>query len=435
MGRRRTYAPLAIFINSRLVGRIERGSSGAVSFAYAPEWLFWEHAFPISLSLPLREQRHHGRPVLAVLENLLPDAEPLRRQIAERVEAEGSDPYSLLAKVGRDCVGALQFLPDGENPGPPGQVSGTPIDDAGIAYILKNLAKAPLGMGVDGPEFRISIAGAHEKTALLRLGGKWHVPRGTTATTHILKPPIGIVGAGLDLRRSVENEFLSLAICRALALPTADASIEDFKGKRALVVERFDRVWDGKRLLRLPQEDFCQATSTPPSRKYEADGGPGMVRILELLRASNRPLEDQRLFLKTQVVFWLLAVIDGHAKNFSIHLMPGGGFRLAPLYDVLSAWPAAKGPHLHYKKAKLAMAVGKNRHYKLAEIRRAHFEQTCALARVPARMAREIMDEIADTAPAAVSNAISSLPPGFPSRILAPIRDGFLTAVRTKLKP
>jgi hypothetical protein len=104
-----------------------------------------------------------------------------------------------------------------------------------------------------------------------------------------------------------------------------------FKGNRVLVVERFDRVWTkDNRLLRLPQEDCCQALSVPPTRKYEADGGPGIANVLELLKASDDPDTDRRLFLKAQIMFWLLAATDGHAKNFSIALRPGGRFRLTP---------------------------------------------------------------------------------------------------------
>src|SRR6516164_8014127 len=136
MPRRRTRIPLNVFLNGRLVGRLSRQSSGAIDFQYAADWLGWEQAFPVSLSLPLREDRFIGDPVIAVFDNLLPDNDQIRRRLAERVGAGGSDAYSLLAAVGRDCVGALQFLPDGDDPGPAGAVEGKPVDDAGIAHML-----------------------------------------------------------------------------------------------------------------------------------------------------------------------------------------------------------------------------------------------------------------------------------------------------------
>ena len=122
MPRRPAHVPLSVFLNGRHVGELRRSASGAVDFRYDPSWLSWEHAIPVSLSLPLREQRFVGAPVIAVFENLLPDDEPIRRVMAARVKASGADVYSLLSAVGRDCVGALQFLPQGEEPGEAGAI-------------------------------------------------------------------------------------------------------------------------------------------------------------------------------------------------------------------------------------------------------------------------------------------------------------------------
>ena len=206
------------------------------------------------LSLPLREDRYIGAPVAAVFENLLPDNLDIRRRVAERSHAHGSDAYSLLAAIGRDCVGALQFIPDGVAVEPPGPIDARPVSDEEVAAIIGDLAQSPLGIGND-EEFRISLAGAQEKTALLLLNGRWHVPHGTTATTHIIKPEIGLLKNGLDLTLSVENEYLCLKLVAALGLPVTKAEMAQFGGRKALVVERFDRRWtsDG-RLLRLPQE-------------------------------------------------------------------------------------------------------------------------------------------------------------------------------------
>ena len=183
MVRRRARIPLNVFLGSRLVGCLHRQRSGAVEFQYDPSWLDWEHTLPVSISLPLREDRYLGDPVMAVFDNLLPDPESMRRRVAERIGAEGHDAYSLLAKLGRDCVGALQILPEGQEPGPAGLVEGRAVDDAEIAGKIQNLERAPLGLD-DDAEFRISIAGTQEKTAFLYLNERWHIPRGTTATTH-----------------------------------------------------------------------------------------------------------------------------------------------------------------------------------------------------------------------------------------------------------
>jgi serine/threonine-protein kinase HipA len=427
MPRPRRHGVLDVFLNSRLVGRLGKQSGGAIDFQYDPSWLGWEHALPISLSLPLREDRYIGAPVVAVFDNLLPDNDAMRRRIAERVRADGADAYGLLAAVGRDCVGALQFLADGQAPGPAGIVAGRPVDDDEIARILGDLAFAPLGLGED-EDFRISIAGAQEKTALLRWNDRWHKPLATSATTHILKPQIGRLPNGIDLSFSVENEFLCLKLTAALGLPSAKVEMAEFMAKRVLVVERFDRRWtrDG-RLLRLPQEDCCQALSVPPSLKYEAEGGPGIPAILDLLKGSDAPDADQAMLLKAIIVFWLLGATDGHAKNFSILLSPGGRFRIAPLYDVISAQPSADAGQIRRDQMKLAMAVGDNRHYVVDSILPRHFIQTAARAGIGASVLQAIFDDIQATAQTAIEQVARSLPATFPEEIAASIIGGFRT--------
>ena len=425
MARTRTHIPLGIFLNGRLVGRITKQPGGAIDFTYHDSWLTWENALPVSLSLPLREDRYTGRAVTAVFDNLLPDNEDIRRRLAARVKAEGDDAYSLLTAIGRDCVGALQFLPEGTEPGPVGQVEGRSLSDEEIAAILGDLNRTPLGVDHEG-EFRISIAGAQEKTALLFWQNRWNIPHRSTATTHILKPQIGMRG-NIDLSQSVENEHLCMKLTGALGLPTARTEIHDFGDRRVLVVERFDRRWTGdQRLLRLPQEDCCQALSVPPSAKYQADGGPSIVTILELLKGSDDPERDRKNFMKTQIVFWLLGAIDGHAKNFSIFLSPGGRFSMTPLYDVMSAQPAVDTGQIRHNRMKLALAVGANNHYVVNTIMPRHFIQTGEEAGMPGAVVQEIMAELLAQAPEALEQVRQELPQGFPQRVFTSIGNGVL---------
>ena len=431
--RRRRQAPLNVFLNSRLVGRLNRQRSGVIDFSYDPGWLAWEHALPVSLSLPLREDRYIGDPVIAVFDNLLPDSDRIRRRMAERVGAGGIDAHSLLAAVGRDCVGALAFLPDGEEPGPAGDVQGRPVTEEEIGRLLGNLAAAPLGVGED-EDFRISVAGAQEKTALLFREGGWYKPVGTTATTHILKPSIGRLPNGIDLTFSVENEFFCLNLLGAFGVPAANAEMTSFGEVRTLVVERFDRLWTrDNRLLRKPQEDMCQALSYPPSLKYEAEGGPGLRAILDLLRGSDEPEQDRLLFLKANVVFWLIGATDGHAKNFSVALSPGGRFRLTPLYDVLSAQPSVDEGQIRRNQMKLAMAVGDRRHYVVNSIAPRHFIQTAAAAGIGEVGVRQIFDEVTNSANAALETVLQSLSAEFPARVAESISNGFSARLRLLL--
>ncbi|HEX4266472.1 MAG TPA: type II toxin-antitoxin system HipA family toxin [Steroidobacteraceae bacterium] len=425
MARTPNRPPLKVYLNGRLVGRLRREGTGAIDFIYDPTWLAWDNAIPVSLSLPLREDRYIGDPVIAVLDNLLPDNDDIRRRLAERTHANGYDAYSLLAAIGRDCVGALQFLPEGVDAGEPGAVNAQAVTDREIAERLNGLTRNPLGISDDDHEFRISIAGAQEKTALLYRTGKWYVPHGTTATTHILKPQIGHLPDGIDLSNSVENEHLCLELVRSLGLPAAQSDIKDFAGKRALVIERFDRIWatDG-RLLRIPQEDCCQALSVPPSRKYESHGGPGICDLIELLKGSDVPEEDQKTLFKAQIIFWVLGATDGHAKNFSLRLAPGGRFRLTPIYDVLSAQPNVDAKQIRLNRMKMAMAIGNTRHYVVHTIAGRHFVETGDQCGLPARLVSDAMHEIGDTGKESIDTAIAALPADFPAHIADSVSTG-----------
>lgn len=427
MGRKRNYIPLNVFLNSRLVGQLVREPSGGISFAYARDWLEWEHRMPVSLSLPLQENRYSGAPVMAVFDNLLPDSDLIRRRVAERVGAEGVDAFSLLSQIGRDCIGALQFLPDGQEPQPMSELTGEPVDEAQVGAILSDLDLAPLGIRREN-DFRISVAGAQEKTALLRQDDQWIEPTGTTPTTHIIKPQIGRLPNGMDLSDSVENEYLCLKLMEAFGLRVANVEMAQFGEKKALVVERFDRRWtsDG-RLIRLPQEDCCQALSVVPTQKYQNEGGPGISDIMELFLGSDDPNKDRYDFFKANVLFWLLGATDGHGKNFSVSLLPGGRFRMTPLYDVLTVQPTVDARQIERKYFKLAMNFGNSNHYKVANIVGRHIVETGVQSGLSRAVVQGLFEELQETSLAIVEATFNQLPEDFPESLLASI-DGALKA-------
>jgi serine/threonine-protein kinase HipA len=425
MGRRPARAPLNIFLNDRHVGVLIRATSGAIEFAYDEAWLAWEHTMPVSLSLPLSTRRYVGAPVLAVFENLLPDSDQIRRRLAERVGARGTDAFSLLERVGHDCAGALQFLPGDEQPSSTRTIDGAALDDGDIEALLANLFRAPLGVDREVDEhFRISIAGAQEKTALLWHEGRWFRPHGITPTTHILKPEIAVPKSGIGLANSVENEFYCMKLMEALGFPTAPCQITTFGTRKALVVERFDRLWtrDG-RLLRLPQEDCCQALSVRPTMKYQAHGGPGVLQIMNLLIGSSDPAADRLTFFRAQIAFWLLGATDGHAKNFSMFLRPGGTFQLTPLYDVLSAQPMVDTRQIGRNAFKLSMAVGNSGKYRLNEIHGRHFVETGKTCGLSPTQIGQTLDEMRQQIVTAIETVNTNLPGDFPPALVASIAD------------
>ncbi|RYD90931.1 MAG: type II toxin-antitoxin system HipA family toxin, partial [Sphingomonadales bacterium] len=368
---------------------------------------------------------YRGAAVNAVFDNLLPDSMDMRRRIAERTGADGTDPYSLLARIGRDCVGAMQFLPDGEDGGAVGVIQGEPLADADIEKILSDLKATPLGIDPD-QDFRISIAGAQEKTALLRHDGQWLRPLGTTPTTHILKPQLGKIPTStgmIDMTASVDNEHYCLALLNVFGLPVAKSEIATFGERRVLVVERFDRIWlaDG-RLLRVPQEDCCQALGIASSQKYQNDGGPGATDLLNLLGGSDDPTADQSAFLASQIIFWLIGATDGHAKNFSIFLRPGGGFKLTPFYDVLTVQTAVDHAQLAQKSFRLAMAAGNNRHYRIEEVLGRHFVQTARKTRMGPTPVAQVFADIREKAAGAADMARETMPADFADEVHASVK-------------
>jgi serine/threonine-protein kinase HipA len=425
MSRFPQHKPLKVLLNNELVGHLYKDPSGAIYFRYNEKWLSKTSAIPVSLSLPLREDVYKGAPVVAVFENLLPDSDELRQRVAEKVGAQGTDAYSLLSQIGRDCVGALQFLPDDQIVNEDtSKINGEEIHEHEIEKLLNNLVRAPLGLDRD-QDFRISVAGAQEKTALLLYNGMWFKPHGTTPTTHLFKTQIGSLPNGMDLSNSVENEFYCLKLLAAFGLPVNKAEIKTFGKTKALVIERFDRAWTKEnRILRVPQEDFCQILSCPPSKKYQNSGGPGMVDILNRLKGADMPREDQKMFLKAQILFWLIGATDGHAKNFSIFLGRGGTFHLAPFYDVLTCQPSIDSRQIERKQMKLAMSVGQNRHYRIDEIEGRHFVQTAEMADLPADLASDTLREVVREAEKAINLVEAELPADFPREIHSSVKDG-----------
>ena len=401
MGRKRKGRVLDVYVGSSKVGTYSRAASGATSFRYDSAWLSSERAFPISLSIPLSDRLWSGESASSFFDGLLPDDRTVREKIAAREHADSAGIFDLLAVLGRDCVGALRFVPEGDDPGDPAKMSYRSVSDEEIARRIAFLGKAPLGVHADDDDFRISIAGVQEKTAFLRIDDGWQLPLGSTPTSHIFKPAMKNAPNGADFSDTPWNEWLCLNLCRAFGLETANAEVLMFDGKPVIVVERFDRVWMNNVLYRLPQEDLCQAMGIPPSRKYQSDGGPGITDVLQFLNGSESPREDRLKFMKAQIVFWLLGAIDGHAKNFSIFITPGG-YKLTPLYDVMSASPY---PQFQDQKVKLAMAVGDSRHYRLKEIMPRHFYQTARKA----GLRDEDIDDILSGLASRMDNAIAEV--------------------------
>ncbi|MCG1053469.1 type II toxin-antitoxin system HipA family toxin [Mycetohabitans sp. B5] len=441
MGRRSHSQTLTLWANGDYVGRWTITARGDMELQYDGGWLASAHGRPISLSLPfnLNNEPLKGERVAHYFEGLLPDSDAIRKRVAARFKTGSTEAFNLLAAIGRDCVGALQLLPEGETPSGVDRIDGVVVDDEAIERHLLELVTPDRFAGARDPDddFRFSLAGAQEKDAFLWWGDKWMKPRGATPTTHIFKLPLGLVGGRqADFSTSVDNEWLCLRLFKAYGLSTAKAHIATFGKRRVLVVERFDRVVssDGTRLFRLIQEDFCQATGTSPLVKYENEGGPGLKQLFPLVQQSLDAERDLRALMASQILFWMLRAPDGHAKNFSIQLQAGtaGRFRLTPMYDVMSAYPViGEGPNQWAEQdLKLAMALlSKNRHYRMHAIQRRHFNSTAQKLGYGGN-AEPLLQELVARTPEVVAQVQAELPQGFSQQVADKVLGGLLDAAR-----
>jgi serine/threonine-protein kinase HipA len=358
---------LVAVVYGREIGRVRQDARGKLAFAYAPGWRERGDAFPLSLSMPLA-LTEHGDPVIrAFLQGLLPDNTDILREWGRRFLVSPNNPFALLGRVGEECPGAVQFAqPDRVasllQPAP-GDVEW--LTEADVADRLRALRRNHGAWREVGDVGYFSLAGAQPKTALLREGSRWGVPSGRTPTTHILKPPV------VHYDGFAENEHLCLRLARALGLPAAHTEVVRFEDQAAIVVERYDRLATAGGLVRIHQEDVCQALGVPPRIKYENEGGPGAIRIFELLNAhSTRRDEDVATLVDALALNWVVGGTDAHAKNYSLLIGANGQIRLAPLYDIVSALPYH---HLQIRKLKLAMRIGGE--YRLWRISRRQWER------------------------------------------------------------
>ena len=349
---------LRVLLDGHPVGTLARLTSGRLRFEYDEAYQDEPDPTPLSVSMPVQERSHGHVAVSPWLWGLLPDDTDVVRRWARESGASSVDPFSLLGTpIGEDCAGGVQFVPFGRV-GPlaaePGSIEW--LTTADVAVRLRQLRADPTAWLGDGlvernPAFvgRFSLAGRQRKTALLLDGDRWGVPSGRIPTTHILKPPIE------GFRDQELNEHLCLDAASRAGLIAAESRVVRFESESAVVITRYDRRRIAGRVVRVHQEDLCQALGVAPDRKYQSEGGPGPAEICRLLRAVMPDAVAEasvRRFADALIWNWIIAGTDAHAKNYSL-LLAGRQVRLAPLYDITSALPYENERHL-----RLAMKVG-----------------------------------------------------------------------------
>lgn len=315
---------LDVYLWDHLAGHLRLDEKRRFVFQYDVEWIKKKNAIPLSLHLPLRTDIYPDDFSRPFFSNLLPEAE-VKRIIARRLQISASNDFAMLNSIGGECAGAVSVLPAGFIPVvKPGYQR---LNEEELHRIIADLPKRPLMAGVEG--MRLSLAGAQNKLPVYMESDGIFIASGNAPSTHILKPPIR------DLEDTVENEAFCMMLAQKMGLPAPPVAIRRGLDK-LYVIQRYDRSRnkDGH-IMRLHQEDFCQALGFLPDQKYESEGGPSLEHCFTLLQEKSiSPAADRLALLQWTIFNFLIGNADAHAKNLAI-IFTDQGPRLAPFYDLI----------------------------------------------------------------------------------------------------
>lgn len=336
---------LNVLICGRATGVLTQDERGLMSFAYLDEY----DGAPLSLSMPVANRTYGQAVVRPYLFGLLPDDERQRRAIAEEYDVRPNNPVALLSHIGLDCPGGVQFCVDQQLEDALARLGHyRQLSEAQIAQKLRAIRDDEDATWMGGEE-SWSLGGNQGKFALALHDGVWCECLGSAPTTHIFKN--GVRG----YRLQALDEYVCMRAALACGIPVAQVAYQMFEDEPALVIERYDRaVLAGGAIVRIHQEDVCQALSIMPDQKYTADGGPATADVLGLLASTRRAEANLAAFTRMLFFNYLVGATDAHAKNYSLLLGGKDDALLAPLYDVASGL-AYEGLR---RKGRLAMAIG-----------------------------------------------------------------------------
>ncbi|EGQ9303926.1 type II toxin-antitoxin system HipA family toxin [Vibrio parahaemolyticus] len=405
--------------NNMLVGQFVQQSKTNFSFSYTDEWLAYDSAFPLSLSLPLVRGECSSFNALNFIHNLLPDLKEERLSLAQSVGVQSNDVFTLLSKISHDCTGGISFTESREPP-----KIGWKYREISASELNELVTQRKSFLPFFG-DYRPCISGTQRKTTLTRLNGKWYVPQEKSLSSHIIKFPMDVIAQSnsvLDMSGSVENEFICTQIAKELGFKVPDIEIITAEsGAKALAVKRFDRCFGDGVVTRRHQEDFCQILGVPEHQKYQSENNLSVSKIVDVLSLSAQSKANNHDFFKFMILQCLLGATDGHLKNFSVHIAPGGHYKLAPFYDLLSAYPAVSATGLNKRKLKLAMGLQASRGYKyhISKICLRHIEQTASQFGISNAECHEIVFAFL----AQFSSALSSIDNRFPEKEFSRVKD------------
>lgn len=318
---------LDLWVGEVLAAQVTSSERTPTTLTYTPDYA----GTPVSLSMPIIVGEHRGVRVDNWLRGLLPDNPQAISSLRRHHRVPGSKPLSLLEALGADVPGAVAFTKPGESL-PDGSLQ--PLTDDDVAQLLQEAKDRYLNGTAYNDPVRVSIPGAQPKLGLTKLPeGGWALPTGLAPSTHIFKPDPEYRFNRLDIR-----EQMAMRAARYLGLNVADSELVNIAGVNVYVTERYDRKVDGGVIRRVHQEDLLQALAGNPAKKYQSEGGPGILSISSLLKSfpNSTDARDTGFALFQGFMFnFLSRNSDAHMKNYAL-LLDGTGVTLAPLYDLMS---------------------------------------------------------------------------------------------------
>ncbi|SKK33908.1 type II toxin-antitoxin system HipA family toxin [Mycobacteroides abscessus] len=402
---------LVVVLNGQVAGVITHEYSRP-SFTYTDTYINADGT-PLSLSMPRRPGHTFGhRTVAPWLAGLLPDDPRVRQHWAREYGVAPENSSALLEHIGRDCAGAVQIATVDTVSDVLSQTGHLePASDKQIGQRLRQLhtqsdqwARA---------QDRWSLAGHQSKFTIARTPDGWAFTHGNAASTHIVKPGI------TRYDNQALNEHLCQSALAAVGLAAASTQYLEFDGTPAIVVSRYDRLHTGDdTIVRIHQEDMCQALSVWPHKKYASDGGPAAVTIAELL-SKQATQQDVDRFTDAVIAQYLLGAPDAHAKNYSI-ILAGDDAALAPLYDVASSLPYDPDPRSTLSRVAMPIA-GQSRFGDLSYHRIERFATNTGTD--PDRLVATTR-ALAETLPDAITDAAQHIPPDIIGEFGTRLRDG-----------
>lgn len=389
---------LNVFLNDKNIGTLGKDGNGGIIFQYSND-----ANRRLSLSLPIQKAPFDNKQCRGFFNGLLPESEHTRIAIGKKYKINPKNDFSILQAIGYDCAGAVSFFDNSEknisseNLKETYEIDYKVLSEDELEKYINELPQKPLAISIEN--MRLSLAGAQDKTSVIVVDNQIGIPKNNVPTSHILKPAIK------GFNETIENEFICIKTAKAIGINVPDAKIGYANKTKYFLIQRYDREIINKKIKRVHQEDFCQASNIASAYKYQAEGGVDFKRCFEILRGTSQPAVAINQFIQLMIFNYLIGNNDAHGKNFSILHYDNDKIEFAPAYDILCSQVY---PELSNK---MAMKIGG--HYKHNEVMLRHFEKLSKETDISFTQLKKIIKNQCEQLPCALNDVIN----GFENKI------------------